>query len=155
MAWIDVHRRKIHAFWDTWHRFTDREKTCDVLLGNFYDQGDAKRMRIRGQFKRHNDTPFRWPTPGWPIGRPVVGRPQGVFGGLSYYWLIICFFNIVPLIVEFTSEVTKHNKKSQNKVVTKPQARSNCDVTSFRSDMGTDRRTGGPTNGPTNQHSEL
>jgi hypothetical protein len=28
----------------------------------------------------HNDTPFGQPTPGQPIGRPVVGRPQGVIG---------------------------------------------------------------------------
>jgi hypothetical protein len=38
-------------------------------------------------------------------------------------------------------------KNKRNKVVTKPQARSNCDVISFRSDMGTD----GPTNARTNQ----
>ena len=38
-------------------------------------------------------------------------------------------------------------KTPKNKVVTKPQAQTNCDVTSFRSDMGTD----GPTNGWTNQ----
>jgi hypothetical protein len=41
-------------------------------------------------------------------------------------------------------------KTPKNKVVTKPQAQSNCDVTSFRSDMGTD----GPTNGRTNQQAD-
>jgi hypothetical protein len=39
---------------------------------------------------------------------------------------------------------------TKNKVVTKPQARGNCDVTSFRSDMGTDGATNGWTNQPTN-----
>jgi hypothetical protein len=37
-----------------------------------------------------------------------------------------------------------------NKVVTKPQARSNCDVTSFRSNMGTDGPTNQRTDQPTN-----
>jgi hypothetical protein len=27
--------------------------------------------------------PFRRPTPGWPMGRPGVGHPQGVFGIFS------------------------------------------------------------------------
>jgi hypothetical protein len=38
----------------------------------------------------------------------------------------------------------------KNKVVTKPQARINCDVTSFQSYMGTDQRMDGPTHQPTN-----
>jgi hypothetical protein len=38
-----------------------------------------------GQFRGPNDTNFWHPTPGRPMGRPEVGRPQGVFGGLSYY----------------------------------------------------------------------
>ena len=101
----------MHTFCDTWRQLKDHKKTFDVLLGKFHDQGDAKRIVIRGQLKGH----FRWPTPGRPIGRLVVGFPQGVFGGLSYYWLIICFFNIVPLIMEFTSEVTKHNKNVTKK----------------------------------------
>jgi hypothetical protein len=70
--------------------------------GKFNDQGDAEWIVIRGQLWDHNDTPFGWPTPGWPIGLPGVGRPQGVFGGLSYNQLVILFFNIVPLIMEFT-----------------------------------------------------
>jgi hypothetical protein len=37
-----------------------------------------------------------------------------------------------------------------NKVVTKPQARSNCDVTSFQSDMGTDGQMDQQTDQPTN-----
>jgi hypothetical protein len=40
--------------------------------------------------------------PGRPVGRPGVGRPQGVFGGFSYYLLVMLFFKIVRLIVEFT-----------------------------------------------------
>ena len=49
---------------------------------------------IRGQSRGHNDMTF------WrPSG---VGCPQGIFGGLSYYQLVILFFNIVPLIMEFT-----------------------------------------------------
>jgi hypothetical protein len=57
---------------------------------------------IRGLLRGHNDAPFEWPTPGRPIGRPGVGHPQGVFGGFSYYQLVIRFSNIVPLIMEFT-----------------------------------------------------
>jgi hypothetical protein len=53
--------------------------------GKFHDQGDAKWIVIRGRLRGHNDTPFGRPAPGWPIGPLVVGRPQGVFGGLSYY----------------------------------------------------------------------
>ena len=61
------------------------EKNCPVILSEFHDQGDAKWIVIRGQLRGHNDTSFGRPTPGRPIGRPVVGRSQGVFGGLSYY----------------------------------------------------------------------
>jgi hypothetical protein len=57
---------------------------------------------IRLPLRGHNDTPFGQPTPGRPIGRPGVGRPLGVFGGFSYYQLVIIFGNIVPLIIEFT-----------------------------------------------------
>jgi hypothetical protein len=42
------------------------------------------------------------PGGGRPIGRLGSDRPQGVFGGLSYYQLVILFFNIVPLVMEFT-----------------------------------------------------
>jgi hypothetical protein len=41
-----------------------------------------------------------------------VGRPQGVFGGLIYYQLPIFFFNIVPLIMEFTSCVPRLGDQS-------------------------------------------
>jgi hypothetical protein len=57
----------------------------DIKLGKFHDQRDAKWIVIRGQLRGHNDTPFGRPTPGRIIGRPGVGRPQGVFGGFSYY----------------------------------------------------------------------
>jgi hypothetical protein len=45
---------------------------------------------------------FGWLTPGQPIGRTGVGLPQGIFSGFSYYELVVIFFNIVPLIMEFT-----------------------------------------------------
>jgi hypothetical protein len=56
----------------------------------------------------------------------------------------------IALFILYVFKIFITKKKSQtfkNKVVTKLQAQSNCDVTSFRSDMGTD----GPTNGQTNQ----
>jgi hypothetical protein len=53
--------------------------------GKFHDQGDTRWTVIWGQLRSHNDTPFGRPAPGWPISCPVAGRPQGVFGGLSYY----------------------------------------------------------------------
>jgi hypothetical protein len=64
---------------------------------------EAKWIVFRGQLIRgHNDTPFGRPTPGRPIICPRVSCPQGVFDGLSYYQLVIFFFNIVSLIREFT-----------------------------------------------------
>jgi hypothetical protein len=62
------------------HFWIDRPKVLRSLIGKFHDQGDAKWIVIRGQLRGHNDTPFGRPTLGWPIG-----RPQGVFGGISYY----------------------------------------------------------------------
>jgi hypothetical protein len=53
-----------------------------VNRGEFYDQGDAKWIVIRGPSRGYTDTPFGRPTPGRPIGRPGVGRPKGVFGYL-------------------------------------------------------------------------
>jgi hypothetical protein len=44
-----------------------------------------------------NDMPFGRPTPGRP-----TGRPPGLLVGFSYYYLVIIFYNIVPLIMEFT-----------------------------------------------------
>jgi hypothetical protein len=57
--------------------------------GEFHDQGDAKWIVIRGQLRGHNNTPFGWPTPSWPISHPRVGRRQGLFGSLSYLSLLI------------------------------------------------------------------
>jgi hypothetical protein len=51
-------------------------------------------------------TPRGRPTHDQPFGHPGVGRPQGVFGGLSYYKLVIFFFNIFPLIMEFASQLS-------------------------------------------------
>jgi hypothetical protein len=48
-------------------------------MGKLHDQVDAEWIVIRGQLRDHNNTPFGWPTPGWPIGRPGVGHPQGVY----------------------------------------------------------------------------
>jgi hypothetical protein len=55
------------------------------ILCEFYDQDDAKWIVIRGQLKGHNDTPYGRPAPSRHIGCPGVDRPQGVFGGFSYY----------------------------------------------------------------------
>jgi hypothetical protein len=46
-------------------------------------RGDAKWTVIRGQLRGHNN------------------MPQGIFGGFSYYYLVMIFYNIVPLIMEF------------------------------------------------------
>jgi hypothetical protein len=73
--------------------------TVDWGTGKFHDQGDAKWIVIGGQLSGHNDTPFGRPTPGRPIDPQGVGHPQGVFGGLSYYLLVIkliLFFKIAP-----------------------------------------------------------
>jgi hypothetical protein len=53
--------------------------------GESHDQWDAKWMVIRRPLRVHNDMPFGRLIPSRPIGRPGVGRPKGVFGGLSYY----------------------------------------------------------------------
>jgi hypothetical protein len=72
-----------------------------LLVGEFHDQGDTKWIVIRGQLRGHNDASFGRPITGRPIGRQVVGCLQGVFGSISCYQLVILFFNIVPLIMEF------------------------------------------------------
>jgi hypothetical protein len=74
-----------------------RDSNLMSRYGEFHDQGDAKWIVIRGQLRGHNDMPFGRPTPGWPIGRPGVGRLKGVLCGFSYYSLVIFFFNVVPL----------------------------------------------------------
>jgi hypothetical protein len=56
---------------------TDLKK---IVKGKFHDQEDAKWIVIRRSLRGHNGTPCRWPAPGLPIG-----RPKGVFGGLSYF----------------------------------------------------------------------
>jgi hypothetical protein len=49
------------------------------IRGKIHDQGDAKWIIIKGQLRGHNNAnPAN-------IARPVVGRPQVVFGGLSFY----------------------------------------------------------------------
>jgi hypothetical protein len=69
-------------------RFVD-ELISTESAGKFHDQGDAEWIVIRGQLRGHNDTPCGRPNPVRPIGRPRVGHPQGIFGGFSYYSLVI------------------------------------------------------------------
>jgi hypothetical protein len=82
----------------------DRRLTTPLAnpVSEFHDHGDAKWIVIRGQLWDLNDTPFGRPTLFRPIGRPGVGCSQGVFGVFSYYSLVIIFFSIVPLIMDFT-----------------------------------------------------
>jgi hypothetical protein len=61
----------------------ETKMTNYLISGEFHYQGDAK--WIREQLRGHNDTRFGRPTPGRPISRLAVVRPQGAFGGLSYY----------------------------------------------------------------------
>jgi hypothetical protein len=56
-----------------------------MTSGKFHDQGDAKRIVVRGRLWDHNDMYFGRLTPGWPIGCLGVGCPQGMFGVFSYY----------------------------------------------------------------------
>jgi hypothetical protein len=85
--------------WTSWLTVLVKLFFC---LDEFHDQGDSKWIVMRGQLRGHNHMPFGQPTPSRPIGRPEVGRLSGVFGGFSYYQLIVFFFNIVPLIMEFS-----------------------------------------------------
>jgi hypothetical protein len=54
--------------------FSSEDASILKAVGEFDDQGDAK--WIGWSLWGHND---------WPTGRPGSGRPQVVFGGLSYY----------------------------------------------------------------------
>jgi hypothetical protein len=88
-------------------------------LGEFHDQGDAKWIVIRRLLWGHNDTPCGQPAPGRLIGRPGSGRLQGVICVFSYYLLVIVFFKIVPLIMEFTWDDhvdVVENKSARDKV---------------------------------------
>jgi hypothetical protein len=51
--------------------FLDQD-SAEFSQGKFHDQGDAW-IVIKGQLRRHNDTPFGRPTPGRHLGRPGVG----------------------------------------------------------------------------------
>jgi hypothetical protein len=57
----------------------------------------------RGLLWGYDDTPFRHPIPGRPIGRPGIGHLRGIIGVFSYYQLVDLFFNIIRLIMEFTN----------------------------------------------------
>jgi hypothetical protein len=64
-------------------------------VGEFHDQVDAKWIVIRRSLWGHNDMPCGWPASGRPIGHPGSGSSQGVFGGLSYYQLLMLSSNII------------------------------------------------------------
>jgi hypothetical protein len=70
--------------------------------GGCHDWADAEWIVIRGPLRGLSDTPFGWPTPGRPVGRPGVGHPQGVFDVFSYYQLVTLFLNMVCLTVALT-----------------------------------------------------
>jgi hypothetical protein len=82
--------------------------------GESHDMGDAEWIVIRAQLWGHNDTPCGRLAPGRLIGQPGVGRPQGVFGGFSYYQLVMIFLNIVPLIMKFTSNIISFSVPNPN-----------------------------------------
>jgi hypothetical protein len=75
-----------------------------MTKGEFRDQEDAEWVVISRSLWGHNYTACGQLAPGRPIGR--MGSGQGVFGGFSYYRLVMLIsntnFNIVPLILEFT-----------------------------------------------------
>jgi hypothetical protein len=62
------------------HGKTMLNQSTVSIFYEFHDQGDGKKIIIRGQLWGHNDTPFA------PSGSqsPGVGRPQGLFGDFSY-----------------------------------------------------------------------
>jgi hypothetical protein len=49
---------------------------CPFITGEFHDQGDAKKIVIRGKLRDHNNTPFGRATPGRTVDT------KGVFGVL-------------------------------------------------------------------------
>jgi hypothetical protein len=55
--------------------------------GGCHDQAVAEWIVIRRLLllRGHNDISLRRPSPGWPIGRPGVGHPWGIFGVFSNY----------------------------------------------------------------------
>ena len=70
-----------------------------IIHGECHVQADAEWIVIRRALRGHNDTLFGQPAPSWPNGHPGVGHPQGVFGGFSYYQLVMLLLNMVCLIV--------------------------------------------------------
>jgi hypothetical protein len=89
-TWYVSARNVILALFSTLVDAETKMKIVEALMenpkseGKFHDQGDAKWIVFRGQLRHHNDTSFGRRTPGRPIGLSA-GRPQDVFGGLSYY----------------------------------------------------------------------
>jgi hypothetical protein len=92
VVWLSHDRHKVTAWWSCNHRDCLMTVIFGALLmvQSCNDQGTLNGyLVIRRKLRGDNDAPFGWPTPCQPIGHPVVGRPQGVFGGFSYYWLAI------------------------------------------------------------------
>jgi hypothetical protein len=80
--------------------------SLSILLsipGGCHDKADAEWIVNRRSLGGHNDLPFRRPALGRPIGRLVVGHPQGVFGVFSYYLLAMLFLNMICMTVTITS----------------------------------------------------
>jgi hypothetical protein len=42
-----------------------------ITLGGCHDETDADWLVIRGPLKGHKDTPFGWPTSGWPSSERI------------------------------------------------------------------------------------
>jgi hypothetical protein len=82
--------------------FTLKLNKTDWIKVNSMNRGTLNGLQIGGSKGVITIRPPRWPTPSRPIARLGIGCPLGVFGIFSYSFLVIFFFNIVPLIIEFT-----------------------------------------------------
>jgi hypothetical protein len=70
--------------------------------GEFHDQGDAKWIVIKGQLWGHNDMTFGQPTPADLSAAWGLAALGAYLVFLVTIKSVILFFNIVPLIMEFT-----------------------------------------------------
>jgi hypothetical protein len=59
--------------------YQDLVRILEIAYGESHDQADAEWIVIRTQLWGPNDTPFGWPAPSQPSGRPGSGCPSGVF----------------------------------------------------------------------------
>jgi hypothetical protein len=71
-------------------------------LGEFHDQGDARWIVIRGQLRGYNDTPSGGQPPADLSATRGLAALRVYLVFFDYYQLVMIFFNIVPLIMEFT-----------------------------------------------------